>query len=267
MTRIIILTEDTPVEGLQHEHGLSMLVETDKTRVLFDTGHTDVFLRNAATLGVSLDNLDAVVISHPHYDHAGGLRHLSLRAPLYVSDGFFRPRYRIRDGESIGSPCSEARLRNEGFRLRPVVDFEKLPGGLCIVTGFHQPHPLERHASAYAFDPEGLHPDSFAEELMLAVPVPSGYLALGGCCHPGIIGMLERCCQSLEKPVVGFVGGMHLRRASEDRIRATAVALGGCHLKQLHVGHCTGDKAATMLEELTDLRIERLQPGIVLGVG
>ena len=70
---ILVDNQVSQGEGLLAEHGLSMLVEQGDDRVLFDTGQTDICLRNAARLDVRLDGLRAVVLSHGHYDHCGGL--------------------------------------------------------------------------------------------------------------------------------------------------------------------------------------------------
>ena len=74
--RVTVLADNSIyVPGLVSEHGLSMLIEADRYRFLFDTGQGDVFLQNARTLGCTLGSLDAIVISHGHFDHTGGLEH------------------------------------------------------------------------------------------------------------------------------------------------------------------------------------------------
>ncbi|MCD4829969.1 MAG: MBL fold metallo-hydrolase [Candidatus Cloacimonetes bacterium] len=262
MTRITILVEDSPVEGLRSEHGLSMLVEFEGGRILFDTGQSDAFIRNAATLGVSLDKLDAVIISHPHFDHADGLRHLRATTPLYVSEEFFVPRYRIGNEKNIGACCNEEQLREQGFKLHTVSETTALPGEAIIVTGFHNPHPLEREPSPFAFDPPGIQPDTFPGELMLAIPVVGGYAVLGGCCHAGVIGMLERCRRALDAPIRHFIGGMHLLHADEERVRTTGMAMGNQQLESLWIGHCTGKKAVATIEKMLNIPVHRLRSGL-----
>ena len=72
--RIINLMEDTPgVTGLYYEHGLSFYIETEKHKILLDTGASSAFIENARHLGIDLKKVDVVVLSHGHYDHAGGI--------------------------------------------------------------------------------------------------------------------------------------------------------------------------------------------------
>ena len=67
---------------LKTEHGLSILLETEKHRILLDTGASDVFIRNAEKMDIDLSTVDYVFISHGHSDHAGGLKHLFRRIGL-----------------------------------------------------------------------------------------------------------------------------------------------------------------------------------------
>ncbi|MBR5394030.1 MAG: MBL fold metallo-hydrolase, partial [Bacteroidaceae bacterium] len=75
MTWTILSDNRTCNDLLQTEHGLSILLETDKYRILLDTGASDVFIRNAEKIGIDLSTVNYVFISHGHSDHAGGLKH------------------------------------------------------------------------------------------------------------------------------------------------------------------------------------------------
>jgi len=72
--KLTILCDNTAAmkEGIRAEHGFSVLIEIDDASVLFDTGQSDIFWHNAEVLGKDLMQVDAVVLSHGHYDHTGG---------------------------------------------------------------------------------------------------------------------------------------------------------------------------------------------------
>ena len=90
--KITVLTENTSACGLTFEHGLSLYIETNGHRLLFDTGQTALFSENAERLGVDLAAVDICVLSHGHYDHGGGLKRfigLNDHAPIYLSHHAF----------------------------------------------------------------------------------------------------------------------------------------------------------------------------------
>ena len=94
--KITALIENTSARGLPTEHGLSLFVETAEHKFLFDMGQTDLFARNAETLGIALSKVDFAVLSHGHYDHGGGLNTflaLNDHAPVYMSRYAFEPHY------------------------------------------------------------------------------------------------------------------------------------------------------------------------------
>ena len=100
--RIINLMEDTPgVEGLSYEHGLSFYIETGRHKMLLDTGASPAFIENAKELGIDLTQVDMVVLSHGHYDHAGGIMAFAKMNPsakIYMQRTSGRDYYNLRDG-------------------------------------------------------------------------------------------------------------------------------------------------------------------------
>ena len=90
--RIVSLVENTSSKGLPVEHGLSLYIETDRHRVLYDTGQTELFADNAEKLGVDLSSVDFCFLSHGHYDHSGGLKRftaLNGKAKIYMARSAF----------------------------------------------------------------------------------------------------------------------------------------------------------------------------------
>ncbi|MBQ4370517.1 MAG: MBL fold metallo-hydrolase, partial [Oscillospiraceae bacterium] len=93
--KITVLVENNTVsEALEHRHGLSLYIETERHKLLFDVGPDDSFIRNAEKLGIDIAAVDAVVISHGHYDHGGGLAAFfaaNSTAPVYIRSSGFIP--------------------------------------------------------------------------------------------------------------------------------------------------------------------------------
>lgn len=106
--RIVTLIENTPgAEGCAHEHGLSLYVQTSRHRLVLDTGATGAFADNAAAVGIDLTTVDTVVLSHGHYDHAGGLlrmAQLAPGAPIWMQRGAGRDFYTGRSTSAWTRP-------------------------------------------------------------------------------------------------------------------------------------------------------------------
>ena len=99
--RISVLTDNHPGSRTPAEHGLSYLIEYDGIMMLFDTGQSDMFLKNAKTMNISMKNIDIIILSHGHFDHGDGLHYLK-GGRLICHPGCFVKRYRKRDNTYIG---------------------------------------------------------------------------------------------------------------------------------------------------------------------
>jgi len=82
--KLTVLTENTASKNFLTEHGLSYLIEYNGKKILFDTGHSDVFLKNAKQLNINLDEVETVVLSHGHWDHGNGLKHLKNKTLIFL---------------------------------------------------------------------------------------------------------------------------------------------------------------------------------------
>ena len=141
--RIITLIENVVNSGnLQAEHGLSLYIETDKQKILFDTGQSDMFIQNAHKLGVNIEDIDSLVLSHGHYDHTGGLYPFlekNSKAKVYAKQNIFIPKYSGKT-RFIGTMYNEELLKN---RLVVVNSITEVAENVFIMPEINISNPVD----------------------------------------------------------------------------------------------------------------------------
>jgi 7,8-dihydropterin-6-yl-methyl-4-(beta-D-ribofuranosyl)aminobenzene 5'-phosphate synthase len=234
--------------SLWGEHGLAFLIESEAGRVLFDTGQSgDVLVHNLHALAIEPRVIDAVAVSHGHYDHTGGLAailvHMPDRVPLYAHPDIFRERFSRRDGEirSIGLPLEREALEADVVLRLDLRPQEILPG--IWTTGEIAPRPapggtsarhLVRHNGGWA-------PDPYLDDMALVVEMAGGLVLACGCCHAGLLNTLDHVARVFQRPIVGIVGGTHLVSADSDQLRYVVKRLTGLGtVRRIYLNHCSG---------------------------
>ena len=251
---MVVLTwivDDVASRPLRAEHGYAMWISAPGGQVLLDTGGSgDVLLHNLSVLGLDPERLDALVLSHGHDDHTGGLAellsHLRPGTPVFAHPTLFTQRYSTKSGE----------LRERGLRvsqddLPGHVDFRFNAGPIEVVpgvwtTGEVQPRPDPEGRSPHHFVKCGddMVADPYADDLSLVVRVAADrMLLLCGCCHAGLLNTLAQARRVRQEPIVAVAGGVHLAGAVNEVIDKTVSTLGTMDgLRTLWLGHCSGQE-------------------------
>lgn len=278
--RIVILTENTVNKrGLLAEHGLSVLIEAEGRRILFDTGQSGVYLHNARKLKADLNGLDGIVLSHGHYDHTGGLSLFPPDAlpPVFVRKEAFeekltgRPergslreigipwRERASEGEKTAEKAAERAEEGDGFarRLREsgllhlTGEKEEIFPGIWVIGKIRAVVPQEPLPDRFFVRREGrLEPDYMEDEQLLVVRTPEGLAVFAGCAHLGILNCMERVKEAFAGERFRLLlAGMHLRGCSEERLAASIDGLRRLGLSGIIPLHCTGIEAIARMRE------------------
>jgi 7,8-dihydropterin-6-yl-methyl-4-(beta-D-ribofuranosyl)aminobenzene 5'-phosphate synthase len=255
-TRIVILS-DNCVENhnTRAEHGLAFWIETEDQCLLFDTGQGLVMEDNSQVLDLDLDAVDAVVLSHGHYDHTGGLPALFHRTGgdirIIAHPAAFLPKYK-RTGTGaryIGLPPASREVLS-GLSSPPVstpLPFEVVPG-IWSTGEIPKNHLEETSTEGFCTDSQGLEDDPLLDDQALFFDTPRGTVVLLGCAHAGFINTLDHVRRlTQDRPLHAVLGGTHLRSAPHSRIAWTLEELKFFNLQCLVPMHCTGPQATAAM--------------------
>ncbi len=240
-----------PVQG---EWGLSLFLQTDGQRILFDAGSGQVLLGNARALEVDLARANAIVVSHFHLDHTRGLEQALAatgRVPLYIHPDALLTRYWKEEGgvESMRLPFTRDQLTARVSKLvetrkaTPIADGIWVTGQIPRVTDFE-----DTGIPNVFMDEQARVPDAILDDQALFFRVPEGVVIVLGCGHAGVVNTIRYVSELLgEERVYAVIGGTHLIAASPERMSRTIEALRRYDVQKIMLSHCTGLEAYARL--------------------
>ncbi len=270
--RVLTLIENHNNEqrkDLRSEHGLSFYIENRGHMYMSDVGQSVKFAQNAKDLGIDLKGVEKLAISHHHYDHGGGLKRFfkeNDKAVVYL-------RHSPKDVDYIGV-LSKGLWKHIGLDKKVLAAYDDrilyITGNQEISPGFHLltdipdafPKPSGDKRLMMKRGKEKL-PDTFEHELITVFEGEQGLVVLTGCAHNGVLNMIAATHKALpDKHIRAVVGGFHLNREDEKVVREVGEQLLKMDIPAFYTGHCTGDEAVDVLEDVLGERLHRLYTGL-----
>lgn len=265
--KVLICDRSRYISDLWSQFGLSILIDCfwengEKRRILFDTGwESEPLLHNMKKLDIDIGSIDAVVLSHCHYDHTGGLKKLiyneNSRFKLFAHSDITRPVYSLKP--EIHYIGIDERLISELPRDRLALLKDEteiyhkiwITGTIPRVTDFEKPEE-----DVFVLKDGKLIEDMEEDDISLLFDFgQEGLVVISGCSHAGIINILNRSMSITNtKKIKGIVGGFHLIDLSEEVRNRTIEEMGNLEIEQIWSGHCTGLEAEHLLKEKFKVR-------------
>ncbi len=258
----VLVDNRTNNPSLEAEHGLSILLETEKHSILLDTGASDLFIRNAERLGKDLSTVDYVFVSHGHSDHAGGLKHfmkINDKAKVIVSPDAISGRFFSKRGNLHSITTAWPEIPEE--RLLAIEHSESIGDDIYVIAHIPHIHPMpEGNQHLFVQDKQGQYiQDDFRHELALY----TGGLLFTGCAHSGLENILATC----PLPVNTVVGGFHLLDNHESEIKLSELShriVDSYHQTQFYTSHCTGNTVFAILQDVMGNKIHPFSCGTTI---
>ena len=264
--RIITLVENTCGNpDCIAEHGLSLYIETEKHKLLLDTGQTDAVVKNAAVLGIDLSEVDTVILSHGHYDHTGGIlpfSEVNHTAQIIMQRTAAEPHF--NGGRYIGIDKAILELPNvqliDGdLQLdEELFLFSGITGRRCYPQGNQKLSRMENGVQV---------PDDFAHEQCLVIAQNGRHWLLSGCSHNGILNILDRYKEIFGNTPNFVVTGFHMMKREGEHTESEKEVILQTVLEisrmdtVFYSGHCTGIPAFAIMKEVMGEKLIALHSG------
>lgn len=260
--KLSVLTNNLAGAKCRGEFGLSFLLETEHSLILLDAGQTGLFLENAEIMGIDLSDLDAIALSHGHFDHGNGLTNLS-GFPLICHPGCFVDRHTsYPDGSPrpIGLSFTQAEAE-ERFKLKMTKDPYWIDDKTCFLGEIPRIHAFEDTRTTFYLDtPEQYDP--VIDDTALAINTEQGIIVVSGCSHSGICNIVSYAQKVMNnEKVYGVIGGFHLKKANAQT-KETISFLRQLNIQHLIPCHCTELPAMALFWQ--EFRIRELRCGDII---
>jgi 7,8-dihydropterin-6-yl-methyl-4-(beta-D-ribofuranosyl)aminobenzene 5'-phosphate synthase len=256
--KITVLSENTSKAGFLCEHGLSLLIELENEKILFDFGASDLFYKNATALGVDLSDVDFAFLSHGHNDHGGGAMkffEVNREAPLYVRVGAFDSFCNASDKDlSLDMrilDTSRVIFTKNGQKISPsssVIYFDEAQRTHPLLTFGLQKSVNGKKSS-----------DDFEHEEYLLIEENGKRVLLSGCSHKGIYDIAKQV-----KPT-HIVGGFHTSKIDEEGALEKIASSLNTLKTEYYTCHCTGTRQYEILNSHSS-KIKYISAGDVIEI-
>ncbi|EGW39317.1 MBL fold metallo-hydrolase [Desulfosporosinus sp. OT] len=239
------------------EPAVSYYIEDEDIRLLLDVGYSDLFLRNSNELGVDLENLSAIVISHGHDDHTRGLKyyfernHKKFISIIAHPDAF---KEKVVDNLKICSPILLEELKEKCNLILSKVPI-KVSKHITFLGEIPQTNDFEIRKPIGKQIVGGTSVDDYVvDDTALVYKSENEIYIITGCSHSGICNIIQYAKEVCKDDrVLGIIGGFHLFEVTEQ-VKKTIDYLKQNNIKELYPCHCTSFSVRAEIHKTVPLK-------------
>ena len=264
MKLTILVDNYVSSQKLKAEHGLSILIEDGNEKILFDCGQSDLILSNAKVLGIDLNGITKIVLSHGHYDHTGGLlsilKYLNREIDIYAHPLVFEEKfskYKDFNGFStnryIGIGERAEIYEKKGARFLLSKDPIQISDNICFSGQINKDSKEEPEDLFFIKKNNNFINDPMHDDISIFITLPELLIVVTGCAHSGILNILNRLKDlKLNDKNLAIIGGLHLSKKDNAYIDNIISEFEKHNIKLLVPAHCTGINAFGKLKNSFD---------------
>ena len=254
------------------ETAFSLYLETEGKKILFDTGYSDIFIKNAEKAKVDLTDIDYIVLSHGHYDHTIGLVHYIKYLEAKKAEGIKVKKAKLimhpyatipkldTNKENWGMAHSKEELGNYFDVITTKKPYE-ITENLTFLGEIERKSSFEKFQMAMTINVNGVDvEDKLLDDTAMTLQTENGIFIITGCSHSGISNICEAAKEICkDNRVIGLIGGLHLKKPTKEQLDRTVDYLKTLELKKIHACHCTGLAAKVAIDN--EIGIEEVGSG------
>ena len=274
--KIAMLLENNKIDKTyKNEHGLSIYIEFGEHKILFDTGPSNTYLKNAAKMGVNVAEIDTIIISHGHSDHIAGLPFFPNNKQLQrviMSQNIHTPFWIKAGPKFVNVGIKQQQFEHLQQKILYVDKMFTLTENIKIIgLGNQQAHS----GNLYMGERSNRQLDTFSHEIFLIIEQNNELVVFTGCSHNGIINIMNAITEEFPmKKIKAVIGGFHLIKlpylnnlnTSKQNVLTLAKALKTYHVETYYSCHCTGKKGMKIMRTVLGNRLEEFPTGKILEI-
>lgn len=263
MKLVVLCDNNTYIDNyLFGEPALSFYIENGEDKILFDTGYSNVFLSNAKTMNIDLNEVNKVVLSHGHNDHTNGLKSLKNNLKLYYCEGCFDKKY--GDGLNVSAPYSEKEIKDK-FDSQKVTKCTEISKNLYILGPIPRTTDFENENTNLKIKVgKNFVQDNMNDDTALVYDSNKGIYIITGCSHSGICNIVSYTKTIFNKKIAMIIGGLHLFN-DDEKSQKTIEFLKNENIKELYPCHCTSLIVKSKMMQ-AELNVKEVGSGLILDI-